>query len=159
MWWRILTFCVLVTLVLFVVLSCIQDRPVVNLFFRRCCEDNIENDQLIFENFGGNFLKERLVGFDTVDNSSMVSKEDIEEFIEKLNVHNPGDRTRLELDTEREREMLDDDKEDILIDNETLKNEASDSTTESTISMYTDAENTTEVTKTTAVYKSVDVLG
>ncbi|XP_049881100.1 uncharacterized protein LOC126377408 [Pectinophora gossypiella] len=103
MWWRFLTFCVLVSLVLFVVLSCIHGRPVIHLFFHRCCEDDIENDQVIFENFGNNFLRERLVGADIVvdDNDSFVSEFEVEEVIkrmrDKLNVHDPKSRVDLEV--------------------------------------------------------------
>lgn len=67
MWCRFITFCVLVCLVLFIVLSCLYGRPVFHLFFHRCCGDDIENDHVIFENFGNNFLKERLVGADIVE--------------------------------------------------------------------------------------------
>uniref|UniRef100_A0A2H1W6F7 SFRICE_014002 n=1 Tax=Spodoptera frugiperda TaxID=7108 RepID=A0A2H1W6F7_SPOFR len=61
MWLRFLTFCVLVSLVLIAVLSTIYGRPVINIFFRRCCTDDIENDQTIFANLNDNFLRERLV--------------------------------------------------------------------------------------------------
>lgn len=105
MWWRFLTFCVLVTLVLFVVLSCIHGRPVIHLFFHRCCGEDIENDQVIFENFGNNFLRERLVGADliVVDNDSFVSDKDAEEAMallrDKLNVHDPRSRINVTLIT------------------------------------------------------------
>lgn len=94
MWWRFITFCVLVTFVLFVVLSCIYGRPALHLFFHRCCEDDIENDQVIFENFGNNFLRERLVGNSDVgnDNSSFVSESEMNDLVEAMaemiNVHN-----------------------------------------------------------------------
>ena len=61
MWLRFLTFCVLVSLVLVAVLSTIYGRPVINVFFRRCCNEDIENDQTIFANLDNNFLRERLV--------------------------------------------------------------------------------------------------
>lgn len=61
MWLRFLTFCILVTLVLIAVLSAIYGRPVINVFFRRCCNEDIENDQTIFANLDNNFLRERLV--------------------------------------------------------------------------------------------------
>lgn len=61
MWLRFLTFCILVTLVLIAVLSTIYGRPVINIFFRRCCNEDIENDQAIFTNLNENFLRERLV--------------------------------------------------------------------------------------------------
>lgn len=93
MWWRFLTFCFLVCVVLFIVLSCIHGRPVIHLFFHRCCEEDIENDQVIYENFGNNFLRERLVGGDIVvlDNDSFVSSDEVNEVIaimrKKVNVH------------------------------------------------------------------------
>ncbi|KAM3957223.1 uncharacterized protein ACR2FA_008783 [Aphomia sociella] len=113
MWWRILTFCVLVTLILFVVLSCIHGRPVVHLFFHRCCEDNIENDQVIFENFGNSFIKERLIGVDIeVNNSSLFSEENVDELIasfrKKNNVHDPRSRDHLDYDEATDREMIGD---------------------------------------------------
>lgn len=61
MWLRFLTFCVLVSLVLVVVLSTIYGKPVINVFFRRCCNEDLENDQTIFANLNDNFLRERLV--------------------------------------------------------------------------------------------------
>lgn len=103
MWWRFVTFCLLVTLVLFIVLSCIQGRPALHLFFHRCCEENIENDQVIFENFGNNFLRERLVGADIleVDNGTLFPSEEVEEVMEKLrkmiNVHDPNSRNGSEI--------------------------------------------------------------
>ncbi|XP_068623958.1 O-acyltransferase like protein-like [Battus philenor] len=94
MWWRFLAFCVLVSLVLFIVLSCVYGRPVVHLFFHRCCEENIENDQVIFENFGNNFLRERLVGAEELGNGTFL--ENIEKAIDGIgqlmNVHNPSTR-------------------------------------------------------------------
>lgn len=98
MWWRVLTFCVLVTIVLVVVVSCLNGRPVYHLFFYRCCSEDIENDQVIFENFGNNFLRERLVGADIieVDNSTLYDPEeadaDFEDIKSVFNVHNPGTR-------------------------------------------------------------------
>ncbi|KAJ2937812.1 hypothetical protein O0L34_g18594 [Tuta absoluta] len=106
MWWRFLTFCVLVTFVLFVVLSCILGRPVIYLFFHRCCEDDIENDQVIFENFENNYLREKLVGVHIVEENSdeAASDSEVEDVIEaiktKLNVHDP--KTRVELDILKE---------------------------------------------------------
>ena len=85
MWCRFLTFCILVTLILFIVLSCIYKRPVLHLFFHRCCGDDIENDQVIFENFGNNFLRERLI-----DNTTYV----YEDFM--INTHDPKSREVLE---------------------------------------------------------------
>lgn len=61
MWLRFLTFCVLVSLILIAVLSTIYGRPVINIFFKRCCGNDIENDHGIFENFNENSLMERLV--------------------------------------------------------------------------------------------------
>ncbi|OWR50344.1 hypothetical protein KGM_206574 [Danaus plexippus plexippus] len=95
MWCRFFTFCVLVTIVLMVVLSCIYRRPVIHLFFHRCCADDIENDQVIFENFGNNFLRERLVGAEIVevDNATLYDDEvdsSNKEFI--TNVHDPVQR-------------------------------------------------------------------
>lgn len=104
MWWRYITFCVLVTLILFIVLSCIQGRPVLHLFFQRCCEENIENDPVIFENFGNNFLRERLVGADIleVDNRTLFPAEEAEDVMEKLrevmmNVHDPRSRNESDI--------------------------------------------------------------
>ncbi|XP_052749494.1 uncharacterized protein LOC128200353 [Galleria mellonella] len=166
MWWRILTFCVLVTFVLFVVLSCIHGRPVVQLFFHRCCEDNIENDQLIYENLGNNFLKERLVAVDdVVDNSSLASKEDVDELIvmlrEKMNVHNPVDRTKLKHE-DASRLALGDVKET----NMPMENDTNfdDYTTDNAIiAIDKDIEgNTTfnkEVTEKIASKERIDVLG
>ncbi|CAG9568547.1 unnamed protein product [Danaus chrysippus] len=85
-----------VTIVLMVVLSCIYRRPVIHLFFHRCCGDDIENDQVIFENFGNNFLRERLIGAEIVevDNATLYDDEvdDLsnKEFI--TNVHDPVQR-------------------------------------------------------------------
>lgn len=89
MWWRFLVFCLLVTLTLFIVLSCIQGKPVIHLFFHRCCEENIENDQVIFENFGNNYLRERLVGAEIIEEVNGTSTEESVEMIESLNVHDP----------------------------------------------------------------------
>ncbi|KAG7296747.1 hypothetical protein JYU34_020680 [Plutella xylostella] len=100
MWWRILTFCVLVCLILFVVLSCIHGRPVVHLFFQRCCEETIENDNVLFENYGNNYLKERLIGIDLIiedGNETLVREKELDEIIdhlrEKMNVHDPSSRS------------------------------------------------------------------
>lgn len=98
MWCRFLTFCVLVTLVLIVVLGCLYGRPAIHLFFRRCCSEDIENDQVIYENFGNNFLRERLVGGEIVevDNVTMYDSEEVESVMENikhiLNVHDPKTR-------------------------------------------------------------------
>ncbi|XP_047539379.1 uncharacterized protein LOC125072742 [Vanessa atalanta] len=95
---RVLTFCVLVTIVLFVVLSCLYRRPVYHLFFHRCCGEDIENDQVIFENFGNNFLRERLIGAEIVevDNSTLYGPDDdfadIEDVKLITNVHDPESR-------------------------------------------------------------------
>lgn len=104
MWWRFLIFCVLVTIILFIVLSSIHGRPVTHFFFHRCCEENIENDKMIFEDFGNtNTLRERLIGEEILflDNSSFVSEEDVKEVIkvmrEKLNVHDPKSRVNITL--------------------------------------------------------------
>lgn len=104
MWWRFLIFCVLVTIILFIVLSSIHGRPVTHFFFHRCCEENIENDKMIFEDFGNtNTLRERLVGDEILypDNSSFVSEEDVKDVIkvmkDKLNVHDPKSRVNLTL--------------------------------------------------------------
>lgn len=43
------------------VLSCTHGRPVIHLYFRRCCANDIENDQVIFENIEDNILRERLI--------------------------------------------------------------------------------------------------
>lgn len=99
MWWRFLIFCILVTIILFIVLSSIHGRPVTQSFFHRCCEENIENDKMIFEDFGNtNTLRERLIGEGILflDNSSFVSEEDVQEVInvmrDKFNVHDPKSR-------------------------------------------------------------------
>ncbi|CAH2057859.1 unnamed protein product, partial [Iphiclides podalirius] len=97
MWWRFLAFCVLVTLVLFVVLSCVYGRPVVHLFFHRCCGEDIENDQVIYESFGNNFLRERLVGTDALEaETTAFSFEEVERVIHGMrsliNVHDPTTR-------------------------------------------------------------------
>lgn len=104
MWWRFLIFCVLVTIILFLVLSSIHGRPVTHIFFHRCCEENIENDKMIFEDFGNtNALRERLVGKEIlfIDNSSFVNEEDVKEVIkdmrDKLNVHDPKSRVNITL--------------------------------------------------------------
>ncbi|CAG5052483.1 unnamed protein product [Parnassius apollo] len=102
MWWRFLAFCVLVSLVLFVVLSSIYGRPVVHLFFHRCCEEDIENDQVIFENFGNNFLRERLVATDVIEmeNVTLFPMENIEQVLDGMrkliNVHDPETRESLD---------------------------------------------------------------
>ncbi|CAH2098478.1 unnamed protein product [Euphydryas editha] len=98
MWCRVLTFCVLVTIILLVVLSCLYGRPVYHLFFHRCCSDDIENDQVIFENFGNNFPRERLIGADImeVDNTTLYDPEEAQAVLEDIksvfNVHDPGTR-------------------------------------------------------------------
>lgn len=51
------------------------------MFFHRCCSDDIENDQVIFENFGNNFLRERLI-----DDTTYVYEEIV------LNTHDPRSR-------------------------------------------------------------------
>lgn len=89
MWWRFLVFCLLVTLTLFIVLSCIHGKPVLHLFFHRCCEDNIENDQVIFENLGNNFLRERLVAEIIEDLNGTSSEEMLETISDIFNVHDP----------------------------------------------------------------------
>lgn len=58
---RFVGFWVLVSLILLIVFSSIIGRPVLQLYFRRCCEEDIENDHVIFENLGNNFLRERLI--------------------------------------------------------------------------------------------------
>lgn len=98
MWWRFLAFCVLVTLVLVVVLTCVYGRPVVHLFFHRCCGEDIENDQVIFENFGDNFLRERLIGTDALnaEDTTAFPFEEVEKVIDGMrrliNVHDPTTR-------------------------------------------------------------------
>ncbi|GBP39406.1 hypothetical protein EVAR_95858_1 [Eumeta japonica] len=101
LWWRFLIFCVLVTITLFVVVGCIRGRPVVHVFFNRCCEDSIENDPKLFENFRNNFLMERLVSFEAIDgrsNNTVVSYEKgdvvklMDELRTKFNVHDPFQR-------------------------------------------------------------------
>ncbi|KAL0810709.1 hypothetical protein ABMA28_010033 [Loxostege sticticalis] len=82
MWWRFLTF--------------------LTLFFKRCCDDGIENDQVVFESFSNNYLKERLIAVDIVfDNGTFVPedvdiREVIEDLREKLNVHDPNHREKID---------------------------------------------------------------
>lgn len=116
MWWRFLIFCVLVTIIIFIVLSSIHGRPVTHFFFHRCCEENIENDKMIFEDFGNtNTLRERLVGEEILipDNSSFVNEKDVKEIIkvmrDKLNVHDPKSRVNLTLIELMEDEVLSED--------------------------------------------------
>lgn len=130
MWWRFLIFCVLVTIILFIVLSSIHGRPVTHFFFQRCCEENIENDKMIFEDFGNtNTLRERLVGDEILypDNSSFVSEEDVKEVIkvmkDKLNVHDPKSRINLTLIELLQDEVLSEDETSgEFITERTLKN-------------------------------------
>lgn len=93
MWWRFFTFCVLVTFIIFVVVTAVYGKPVIHLFFHRCCGDDIENDQVIFENFGNNFLKERLVGGDIIeaDNDTLFQEniERIDDISEVLSINDP----------------------------------------------------------------------
>ncbi|XP_039746263.1 uncharacterized protein LOC120624019 [Pararge aegeria] len=79
MWCRFLTFCV-------------------------CCGEDIENDQVIYENFGNNFLRERLIGAEIVesDNVTLYDAEEVESMLENikdlLNVHDPKMREVIEKD-------------------------------------------------------------
>lgn len=98
MWWRFIIFCFLVSFILFVVLNYLHDRPVVHFkFFKRD-----PDEQIVFEKFKDNFLKERLVAFEfEADNGTFVPEDvDIEEVIEvmraKLNVHDPDSRRIVE---------------------------------------------------------------
>ncbi|KAG6451766.1 hypothetical protein O3G_MSEX007331 [Manduca sexta] len=103
MWWRYLTFCLLVTLILFIVISCIQGRPVLHLFFHRCCTEDIENDQVIFENLGDNFLRERLVGDESIFGGNKSYKEvEVVEIWKIVNVHDPGTRNFTDIESTTE---------------------------------------------------------
>lgn len=57
------------------------------MFLHRCCEEDIENDQVIFENFGNNFLRERLVGAEIMEEVNGTSEDN--DFSESFNVHDP----------------------------------------------------------------------
>lgn len=104
MWWRFLTFCILVCIILFVVMSCIHGRPVVHLLYHKCYQDDA-NGQVVFEHVDSNFLRERLVGVfnddtNTTDVNSIVNEEEeIDEIMVvlrgKLNVHDPRSRKEL----------------------------------------------------------------
>ncbi|KAJ8708835.1 hypothetical protein PYW08_010217 [Mythimna loreyi] len=103
MWLRFLTFCILVTLVLIAVLSAIYGRPVINVFFQRCCNDDIENDQTIFANLENNFLRERLVsdGLFSDDDYVEVKEVNITETGEE-NIDLIGVRTNMNFNSDNE---------------------------------------------------------
>ncbi|KAI8423499.1 hypothetical protein MSG28_012612 [Choristoneura fumiferana] len=130
MWWRFLTFCVLLLIILFIVLSCIQGRPVIGLFFHRCCEDEIENHQTIYENFGTNFfMRERLVADFRNDTDVIEANDDAVEMIAAMSdifdVHDPKTRVNIQ---DYEIEEIND-KNDTIVDEENLS-VIEDSTTE-----------------------------
>jgi hypothetical protein len=83
-----------------VVLSYIHGRPVAHLFFKRCCEDGIENEEVIFERFSDNLLRERLMASDVIEsNGTFVSSDmdaEVLDMIRKLNVHDPSSRKILQ---------------------------------------------------------------
>ncbi|KPJ03926.1 hypothetical protein RR46_01878 [Papilio xuthus] len=118
MWWRFLAFCVLVSLVLFILISCIYGRPVVHLSLNRCCD----NDQIAFENFGDNVLSERYIKSDSLgmENSTIIALDNIEKMIDNIrqlvNVHNPSTR---DLYDELVEELVSSNAEDGFLDSST----------------------------------------
>lgn len=106
------------SLVLIAVLSTIYGRPVINVFFRRCCNDDIENDQTIFANLDNNFLRERLVSDGIFSDDDYVEVREVNLTDSDEDIDLIGDRTNSDDDIE-----VNSDRTNVMVDNLTDSDE------------------------------------